>query len=1023
MATLALAIQSAPLAERLPVRVITTADGLPSDQLTCARTDRRGFVWFCTEDGLARFDGYTAITFGRDEGLKTQGVRSFLSVSDGRYFIGADVGLYELNTLPIEGGARFRPILPEDDDRTGGVNALLESHDGTVWCGTGHGLLHLTTTQGRTRLVGVDVGLPRDFESNRIVHALAEDDRGTLWVGAGSGLYARRWDGQITRVTTAEGLPVNEIRALTIDADGRLWVGTREGLVLIDRDRALSGQAPIVGQVFGERQGLPGHGIRSLHADGQRMLVGTTAGLAQATFTSPGTLKVERTLTGFDARGIATDGRGDIWIATDSGARRLARQGFTSYSGEDGLPLDRVASVFETLAGNICTTILGSHVELSCFDGRGFERIRPSAVRSIQDPGWGWSQLALQDRRGDWWVPTGERLLRYGPGPPVSLASATPVSIFDRRRGLRSDSIFRVFEASNGDVWVATYAEDANGLARITPGSGEVHVFGPADGLPDDVPLAHAINQDKFGAVWVGFEEGRLFRYRTRFEEIPTRPLAPGQPRPTYDELNSILSDRRGRLWIASNVQGLGFLEDPGAESPSIKWYGKRQGLASDSVWTIVEDLSDDLFIGTGRGIDRFSPGTERVTHYTAEDGVPRGVISGALRDRTGRIWFATTNGIARFESEPAPRLLHLTTLITAIRLAGSPVAIRADAATRVDGITLQPGDRRIEIDFVSPGARAADGLRYQHQLAGVDRDWTTTDARTVALAGAAPGRYRFLVRSILASGVTSEPAEVYFTVLAPIWRRSWFIGLTIAGVTVLAYAFHRARVTRLLAVAQVRSRIASDLHDGVGANLSRIAILSEVARQQAAPVVPDVVPTLASIADNARTVIDDMSDAVWFIDPRLDNLQQLVARLRTTAAGLFEGHRIECTIDVPDRLEEISLGSEQRRQLYLILREALTNVYRHARATHVTVRLITQRGRLRVEVTDDGIGFNGTSRSSTRGSGRGLENMRARSAVLGGSLQVSSKEIGTSIVLDIALSDRMNMRLAGSHADTKIRS
>jgi hypothetical protein len=112
------------------------------------------------------------------------------------------------------------------------------------------------------------------------------------------------------------------------------------------------------------------------------------------------------------------------------------------------------------------------------------------------------------------------------------------------------------------------------------------------------------------------------------------------------------------------------------------------------------------------------------------------------------------------------------------------PLSIRADGAQRVDAFMVQPGDRRIEIDFVTPGARGADGLRYQHRLEGVDQDWTTTDARTVALVGAAPGRYRFLVRSILANGVQTNAASVDFIVLAPVWRRGWFIALVALGIS-----------------------------------------------------------------------------------------------------------------------------------------------------------------------------------------------------------------------------------------------
>ena len=1003
----AIAAASSLSAERLPVRTFTTADGLPRDQLQCVRSDRRGFVWFCTAEGLVRFDGQAAVTFGRDHGLSPPGVRSFLIASGDRYFVGADAGLFAFDASVVASPARFRAIERDSGRRSPGVNAFAESRDGSIWCGTGNGLLHLSQTGGRTHLVEMDIGLPREVENDRIVRALLEDERGILWVGAGSGLYAREPNGRVTRLTVAEGLPANEVLALALDARGRLLAATREGLVLLDREAFLRRDRHVVRRVLTERDGLPDRNVRSFHIEGDTLWIGTVFGLAEASLTTAGDLRVERTLLGFNAWGIATDLRGNVWMATEAGARRLLGRGFITYSTDDGLPAQRVASLFETSRGEVCaTTMGGNRRDHSCFDGQRFRPIRSAAIERIRDTGGGLSQMTLQDRRGGWWIPTSEGLLRFAPGPVSSLTTARPASMYTRRHGLRSDSIFRLFEDSRGGIWVATYAEGANGLARIDPVTEAVRVFGPTDGLQHDRTPMHALAEDRFGAVWIGFGDGRLLRYRNRFEEIPLRPLQPGQEPASYEVVGSIVGDRQGRVWIASTTHGLGRLDDPRAAVPAIRWYGKADGLSSDTAWMIVEDLSGGLFVGTGRGVDRFDPATDRFTHYAAADGVPRGEVSGALRDRSGRIWLATTDGVARFDARTEAQHPQPVTLITAIRVGGMSLPARADGAQRVDRFTVQPGERRLEIDFVSPGARTADGLRYQHQLEGVDRDWTTTDARTVALAGATPGSYRFLVRAVFADGTASGPAVVEFTVLAPFWQRRWVLTLAAVCTCALAFVVHRSRVRHAIAVERVRSQIAADLHDGVGASLSRIAILSEVVRQQAHSALPDAMPALTAISDNARAVIDDMSDAVWFIDPQVDNLQQVVIRARAMASELFDGQRIRWSVEATDSASGVSLASEQRRHVYLIIKEALTNVLRHAHATNVVVLVTASRGRLRLEVTDDGIGLDAKARhgSTGQGGGRGLENMRRRASALGGSARIvpASQGRGTSIVVDV---------------------
>jgi signal transduction histidine kinase len=214
--------------------------------------------------------------------------------------------------------------------------------------------------------------------------------------------------------------------------------------------------------------------------------------------------------------------------------------------------------------------------------------------------------------------------------------------------------------------------------------------------------------------------------------------------------------------------------------------------------------------------------------------------------------------------------------------------------------------------------------------------------------------------------------------------------------------------VRHAVAVERVRSQIAADLHDGVGASLSRIAILSDVVRQQAQTALPAAMPALDAIGDNARAVIDDMSDAVWLIDPRLDTLQHVVTRIRALASELFDGQRIGCTIEAPADAARVTLASEQRRHVYLILKESLTNVLRHAHATHVVVRVDVSHRTLHLRVIDDGVGVDGRSsgESGLRRGGRGLENIRRRVAALHGDVSVGAgvdgRGTGVTVVLPL---------------------
>ncbi len=514
-----LCVSSASIADQLPVRSLTTAEGLPRDQLACVASDERGFIWFCTDDGLARFDGHSVETFGTPDRAGLHGLRSFLRTRAGRYFVGCKRGLMEF--VPTATPARrFVPIMRSDGRETV-VNAITEGRDGTIWCGTADGLFRVAQTAEGATLVEVPIGLPREGENDPTVRAVLEDDEGGLWVGAGSGLYRRGADGRADRFTTADGLPADEVRALAQDARRRLWVATRQGLGLVDHPTGRVDRARLIERIFGAPDGLPASNIHSLLATRDRLWVGTVLGVATLAFDEKGSALVTSVVRGFYAWGLAQDARGDLWVATESGARRLARRGLTTFTRDDGLPALRISSVFEARDGRPCVVSLMGKLELSCFDERGFRRMGIAALHPHTNPGWGWSQVAFQDRHRGWWIPTGEGLLRIGPNSAEGLAAAPLLAVFTARDGLRSNDVFRAFEDSLGGVWIATYAEHGNGISRVDPTRGRVRTYGQDDGLPNTLPIVHSFGEDRAGQIWIGLEQGLLLRYREgRFETI-----------------------------------------------------------------------------------------------------------------------------------------------------------------------------------------------------------------------------------------------------------------------------------------------------------------------------------------------------------------------------------------------------------------------------------------------------------------------------------------------------------------------
>jgi signal transduction histidine kinase len=326
-----------------------------------------------------------------------------------------------------------------------------------------------------------------------------------------------------------------------------------------------------------------------------------------------------------------------------------------------------------------------------------------------------------------------------------------------------------------------------------------------------------------------------------------------------------------------------------------------------------------------------------------------------------------------------------------------------------VSGFETESGKSTLQVDFVGVGFAAGEILRYQYTMEGLDAGWSpATDQRTVHYARLPPGTFRFRVRAVRANGLASEtPATVGITVNPPLWRRTWFLGLAAVAAVLTAYAAHRLRVSRVLELERVRTRIATDLHDDIGSSLSRMAILSEVVRRDIGDSHPEAGRTVAKIADAAREMVDATGDIVWSIDPRQDDVDHLVVRVREFAAGVFDAKGISWTLDVGPEIAARKLTPEQRRQLFLIFKEAMHNVVRHSACARVAMRFAIESHRLVAEIRDDGCGFApeaGPATSGRRG-GHGLGSMRARAIKLGGRLEVqTSAGRGTQLKLSAPL-------------------
>ncbi len=1010
---LLLFLSTALQAVQLPLRKYTAADGLPHNIVNRIVRDSRGFLWFCTDEGLSRFDGYQFTNYTTDQGLPHPLVKDLLETQDGTYWVATGKGVCRFNgggsgaVRTLENARRsaraslFTLIAPVNNERTGTVNVLFEDKGQSVWCGTGRGLFRLQQSAGRWTFSRVEIGLSNEREADFIVQAILEDREGALWIGAGSGLY-RLWPGGRTeRYNTRHGLPVDEVRALASDSKGQLWAGTIRGLCQV-----VSGPRPdqtIVARLYTEADGLPSHNIRTLlRSPNGGVWVGTTAALselipqARSNSEKVQDYSVVPVIVDPHVIAIAENPDQSLWLGTDGGAIKWVRNGFMTYQRGDGLGSEVISSIFESQAGEVCASSAAKEILIDCFDGKKFASIRPNLPRTLSNLGWGWNQLSLQDRGGEWWVPTGEGLFRF---PPLArtgdLAMARPRALYTSKNGLPVDDLFRLYEDSSGDLWIATFSESNNWISRWQRKTERLQTFSQSDGLPPLLPIVRAFAEDRSGSLWIGLEQGILIRYAAgRFRVFGEDDGVP------LGDISSLHVDQNGRLWLGSSISGLIRVDDPRADKPRFVAHNKRDGLSSSSIFCITEDRWGRLYVGSGSGVDRLDVATGRVKHYSESDGVAGGEIHTAFCDKSGALWFGSSRGISRLVPEAEAPQAPPPVLLTGVRIAGTTRPISELGEAEVTELELGPNQSNLQIDFVAPGSVTGEKLLYQYKLENADTNWSApTEQRTVNFASLAPGAYRFLVRAVSTDGIASpKSAAVSFTILRPVWQRWWFLLLATLLLGWLAYAAHRYRVRRLLELEAIRMRIATDLHDDIGSNLSEIAILSEVLSQQMSAENPKVIEPLSTIAGTSRELVDSMSDIVWAINPKKDQLRELTQRMRQFAVNLFTARNINFRFDAPE-IQDTKIRADVRRQVYLIFKESLNNMVRHSACTEAEIQFGIQDRRLSLTLKDNGMGLL-PGRASE---GYGLASMKARAESLGGSLEVSSSP-GQGTIVSLAI-------------------
>jgi signal transduction histidine kinase/ligand-binding sensor domain-containing protein len=936
-----------------------------------------GLLWLCTPEGLVRFDGYHFRIFGPDQGLPSRNIIDMATAHDGGFWILSERGLCRL-AAQSKAGEPCR--LLEADNKAGPFDGgmILVTGKGDTWVTSPTALFHVSA-DGR-RLERSTFKAP----PYTVFYAIAEGWDGSLLVSTDQALYEWR-NGHAPRNLTQSVGPIGVLSYYRWTAD-EYWLGTTAGFFRLHRnagDFSLKFEENI-------KLNRAGGGINAVirRNDGTVWIAGN--GIARVDAGAGGDLVIRDTYTAADGLpttgivGLVEDAQGNLWGGTEgSGIFRIQQSGFISYSTLDGLGSARIAALLEDSHGRLCViTSWTGGPEVLVQHGDKFLRIPVRHPDSIQYFGWGWNQYVVAARDGSWWFPSGAGIMHY---PALlrteDLAHTDPV-VYNEQSPLGCREIFRAWEDPAGDVWI-TCANPESGAIRWQRRTGTFRRWTEADGLPhDSAPMAYRAGPQ--GTIWMATNRLAIRFRNERFEAFP---LASGN-RAAY--VRDMLVDSAGRVWLATQHAGVYRCDNPNDATPVFRNYSVAQGLSTDYVSSLVEDGAGYIYAGTARGVDRIDPqapiGSHRIRHFTAADGLPESEENTALRDRRGHLWFGTLAGLAEFDPGKSARHAAPQIYLTRVRVRGEDVPLPWEGAQQFS-LQLPPDRNQVEIEYSAINLASPESLLYQYRLKGNDNDWTEPVERLdVNYASLPSGPFHFEVRAVDADGqVSQQVAALDFTIAVPVWRRWWFLSTLVMIVTAAIIQLYNYRVRQLLALERLRTRIATDLHDDIGASLTQISILTELARRGSAPHV------LSDVANIARGLVSDMSDIVWAVNPRHDRFEGLVHRMRRFASDVLGGADIDLDFQTEGLPADVAVPLDARRPLYLVLKEAVNNVARHSRAGKAVIRLELVQGDLKLTVSDDGKGFD----PSQSHSGEGLVSVARRMREIGGTATWESQPGG----------------------------
>jgi ligand-binding sensor domain-containing protein len=1002
-------------------RKINTSEGLANDIVTSIVQDEKGYIWISSGNGLQKFDGNSFTGYHHDP----DDPQSLNSDNAGQLAKDRDDNIWLFP--PFLGFNLFNPSTGKNIRVVDFKDTTIKNLNGsTVACADRYGNIWLASLNtivkydvAAHRLIHYDHLLPRDTSLGYPRAILCDPATGNLWINIyGYGIcmldpqrnifYSNRYN--------PEKIPIFSLAVdpgtIFLDREHNLWINTFSGALyrynLVTRqsklyysgrtgEKAIRGGSISIDCMMQDRIGRIWMGARK---DGLlEYFPGTDSfRLVQRDVRTPGGLDYDEYL---DC--LFEDRDGNIWIGSDKGISLFNpyREQFHSVNlppALDGtLNITPVMNLQEMGNHDIWVATYGQGIQV--FDAqlqfKASYSYEPHPLRrrlSVGEPGnrvWSF----LRRPGGKLFIGCQHAWLSFYDPRSGDLRSSQPSP-------LGGNTIFDMVPDSAQNIWFALYrgiAKLDSRNAKFTQYNDLLAVHGNSETQVFD--LVFDKNQD----IWVATQTRGLQEFDPasgRFikQFVPVR----NDPNSISDQSVQCITKISDSLLALGTSSGGVDLFD--LRSEKFTHITTREGLPGNNITALYFQPPRDLWVAGSQGLCKVDLGSRKVFHYDIEDGILKNNFDDCLHFQKlsdGRLLLGYPGGFISFRpdsvgsKEPAPN----------VTLTGFSVfeqALPVDSLfNRSDTVDLSYRQNFITLEYASLSYLEPSHVSYFYRLKGVDDDWVNAGGRRLAsYANLSAGSYTFSVRSENRDGIPSRKTRTIWIIIhPPFWQTWWFRLLLILAAGLVLYGWYRYRINQLLSLQAMRNDISRDLHDDLGATLGSISLLSEVAKGRMEGGDRDqTYSLLTKISTHSREMVEKMSDIVWAINPKNEDVEKVLQRLINFGQATCASRDIQFEIKADDTAIRQALSMESIKNIYLIVKEAMNNAIRHSGCNRLMVSFQSVPAGLQITVEDDGNGFDPEEIKR----GNGLNNMESRIRELRGSLTIRSEGRGTLVGLKV---------------------